>query len=197
MAAKSLCKIDGCDKPVYGYGWCNGHYHRWKRGVPIAETPLREKRHGKDPWGWLRDHVDYRGDDCLIWPFALQAKGYASIRLNGNSTTASRMMCRMAHGEPPSPEYDAAHSCGNGRGGCVHPRHLRWATVIENQQDRTAHAMDCPGERNGRVKLSEEDVRRIRSLRGKARQVDLAKEYGVIQGTISAIQTGRLWKHLD
>lgn len=29
--AKSICSVDGCDKPVQGRGWCHTHYERWRR----------------------------------------------------------------------------------------------------------------------------------------------------------------------
>jgi len=30
------CKINGCDGPVFGRGWCNKHYQRWKNnGDPL------------------------------------------------------------------------------------------------------------------------------------------------------------------
>ncbi len=43
---KKACKIDGCDKPVKGHGWCNMHWYRWKR-------------HG-DPHFVSKQGVDYR-----------------------------------------------------------------------------------------------------------------------------------------
>jgi hypothetical protein len=51
---------------------------------------------------------------------------------------AHRAMCRLIHGNPPTPKHQAAHSCGNGRRGCVHPGHLRWATDAENRAERRA-----------------------------------------------------------
>lgn len=31
------CKVDGCDKPHRGHGYCNNHLYRWKRhGDPLA-----------------------------------------------------------------------------------------------------------------------------------------------------------------
>ena len=197
MATKRLCAVEGCGKPVYGHGWCNGHYHRWKRhGDVKSAVPLGPNRHKKDPHGWLRANAGYLGDECLIWPFCRHDNGYARITIKGASTTASRVMCEMLNGPAPSPEHEAAHSCGNGRGGCVTPKHLRWATTAENAADRTAHGMDCPGMRNGRAKLTDADVLEIRRLRGVARQVDLAARFGVNQAGISSIQLGKKWKNL-
>lgn len=30
MATKTLCSINGCNKPFYARGWCNTHYMRWR-----------------------------------------------------------------------------------------------------------------------------------------------------------------------
>jgi len=30
---RNVCKVDGCDKPAYGQGYCRSHYERWKRGT--------------------------------------------------------------------------------------------------------------------------------------------------------------------
>lgn len=38
------CSIEGCEKPLFGRGWCNMHYRRWwKHGSPFVT--LRERRH--------------------------------------------------------------------------------------------------------------------------------------------------------
>lgn len=37
---KSPCRMDGCDSPVYGRGWCAKHYARWLRhGDPTVVSP--------------------------------------------------------------------------------------------------------------------------------------------------------------
>lgn len=52
------------------------------------------------------------------------------------------------------------------------------------------------GEDNGQSKLTESEVREIRSLRGKVRQVDLAARFGVSQVLIGIVQRGDGWKHV-
>lgn len=56
---------------------------------------------------------------------------------------------------------------------------------------------DRNGERNGRAKLSEQDVRAIREQCAQgALQTLLARRYGVSAGLISHIATNRSWRHL-
>lgn len=52
------------------------------------------------------------------------------------------------------------------------------------------------GEKNGRAKLTEEQVRQIRASykTGAVRQIDLAARYSVTQSMISAIVRGAFWK---
>src|SRR5437879_1542174 len=87
---------------------------------------------------WIVAHVNYQGDDCLPWPFS-RLNGYGRGGHNGTPFYANRMMCEKAHGPPPTPEHEAAHSCGNGPQGCTNPRHLSWKTPSANQLDRAEH----------------------------------------------------------
>lgn len=52
------------------------------------------------------------------------------------------------------------------------------------------------GETNGFAKLTEAQVREIRSRAGVTRQVDLASEFGVTQSAVSSILTGKAWRHV-
>lgn len=145
---------------------------------------------------WLQQHVQHASDECLTWPFGNNETGYGFIRLDGRVIKASRVMCELAHGAPATRGLQAAHSCGNGRMGCVNPRHLRWATQSENQFDRVAHGTSNRGERCGSAVLTRDDVMRIRALAGVELQKVLAHRYGVAQATISKIQRGERWSWL-
>jgi hypothetical protein len=113
--------------------------------------------------------------------------------VNGKRTVASRYVCELAHGAPPTPKHEAAHSCGNGKDGCVNQNHLSWKTRTENQADRLEHGTHNRGARQGRSKLNEDDVREIIALKGKEKQRDLAKRFGVTRMTVSSIHTGKNW----
>lgn len=54
------------------------------------------------------------------------------------------------------------------------------------------------GVKNGASKLTEDDVRKIRSLyqTGKYRQVDIGKKFGVSQRMISLITRNEKWRHV-
>src|SRR5687768_6151405 len=100
---------------------------------------------------FLRQHVNYQSDECLIWPYRVNRLGYAHAVIGGVPKVASRWMCILAHGEPDALRTEAAHSCGNPS--CVNPRHLRWASHRENMMDKNRHGTSNIGERNGKTVL--------------------------------------------
>lgn len=185
------CLIPDCDAEAVTRGWCNLHYRRWQRnGDP---TGGRTKNGALEEYFWSVV-IPYRGADCLLWPFGLFSNGYGQIRKDGVASGVHRLVCESAHGNPPTPEHEAAHSCGNRR--CCNPAHIRWATATENMADRDHHGTELFGERHGRAKLSNDDVIEIRRLSGHVKQSDLAAKFGVAQATISKIVRREKWRHL-
>ncbi len=142
---------------------------------------------------FIRQHVTYKSDDCLLWPYGLNDKGYGLAVIDGEQKTASRWMCILAHGEPVQPRIYAAHSCGNPR--CVNPSHLRWATHKENMADKRRHGTEVIGERNGRTTLTADDVLAIRAAPPVLKP--LMERYGLSKGGISKIRHGKRWSHLN
>lgn len=96
---------------------------------------------------------------------------------------------------PCPPGMECRHLNGNPADNRL--ENLAWGTHTENQQDRFAHGTDNRGERNGRAKLTADDVREIRKLSRQGRSIgDLARQFGVVAGTIDHIITGRNWSWL-
>jgi hypothetical protein len=113
------CSFPGCvrDTSKGARGLCGAHNMQMKTsGVlkPVRTTTAL---------GWLKEHIGYDGDECLTWPYSLDKKtGHGSVNVNRKIEDPSRLMCAFAHGEPPTPRHEAAHSCGKGHKGCVNPR---------------------------------------------------------------------------
>lgn len=184
------CSIDGCGRSSRRRGWCNKHYGRWRRhGDPLAGGTIQGA-----PMQWLRDHLDYTGDECLIWPFS-RTCGYGNLYIDGKSALISRLMCEHRHGPPPTPKHEAAHSCGRGPLGCVNGSHLRWATPKENNADKLIHGTHNRGDRNGTAKLTDADVLAIRSITGIS-QEEIARRYGISQVHVSRIKSRDIWAWL-
>lgn len=68
-------------------------------------------------------------------------------------------------------------------------RHVNGMVVHPEAQPR--------GEKHGNAKLTTEDVLSIRSqLLSGRKGKDVAAEFGIVPGTVSAIKVRRLWAHL-
>ena len=189
MALHSLCKIEGCGKRPIGRGWCEAHYRRWRRhGDPEAGRVC----HG-EPMRWLLAHVNFAGDDCLVWPFGVGNGGYGKVAQDGNWRNASRVMCGLVHGEPPSEAHQACHSCGRGHEACVNPGHLYWGTPVENAADQLTHGTRARGETQGSSRLTEADVREIRRLSATLPQKEVASRFGINKQAVSRIVRRERW----
>lgn len=182
------CSVEECGEPVRAKGLCKIHYQRqriWGRthlvrqAVPMGSTAA-----------WLREHVSYEGKDCLFWPYARNRNGYGTATIDRYYTLAHRHMCILAHGEPPFPKAEAAHFCGGGADGCVHPKHVRWATRSVNQQDKTLHGTHYTHNQ----RLTEAQVLEIFSD-DRAPKV-IAKAYGCSAFHVTGIKRGHSWSHL-
>lgn len=187
------CSVGICNNPVRSRGYCRSHYERLLRhGNPLGGgTPYGE------PMRFIHEvALLHTSDDCLTWPFGRGSKGYGQLKIDGNAVYASRYVCELMNGPPPTPEHEAAHFCGKGHEGCIAPRHLSWKTSAENKDDELLHGTRNRGERNGKTKLAEPAVREILAMRGKETQRNLAKKFGVARATVAGIQNGHRWAWL-
>lgn len=140
---------------------------------------------------WLLGHVNHRGEDCLTWPFSLATPGYGQLMVRRKLWMAHRLMCILAHGEPPTSKHHAAHSCGNRS--CVNPNHIGWKTASSNQIDRRKHGTKSVGWKG---KLTPKQVLEIRLLKGRETSVQTAKRYGVTESNVRLVQSGIAWKNI-
>lgn len=194
---RRVCMIDGCQDHVVSRGWCDRHYRRWKRyGNPetLVKTPEGEPRRFYET-----TVLGFAGTDCLAWPYNRNSGGYGMVY---DPTTRKhlfihRLACAHANGPAPSPEHQAAHSCGNGRKGCVNPNHLSWKTAKENHADKIAHGTHRRGEANYAAKLTADDVRAIRRLAGSISQSKIGLLFGVAQRTVGDIIHRKHWAWLN
>lgn len=192
------CLVGGCNGNAHrskkgAKGYCKAHYSRLLRyGDPLAGLP---------PRGQLLEFIEqealpFDGKECLTWPFGVNSKGYGCITIDGKKTYAHRYVCERKNGAAPTADHQAAHSCGKGHFGCVNPSHLSWKTPKENKDDEIAHGTRNRGERNGSVKLTEDQARAILVLKGAKTQAEIAKQFGVGQNQISRIHRGEEWSWL-
>jgi len=168
--------------------------------------------------------VDKSGD-CWLWTAARWDTGYGQFMVGGKLRGAHRVSYELAKGPIPAGML-VCHTCDNPR--CVRPSHLWLGTVRDNAQDaarkgRTAsgdrngkrlhperypHGDNHPmrlhpelvtrGERNGRAKLTDDNVREIRTLAAQGVQgKQLAERYGVSRTKISRVIRCLDWRHVE
>jgi hypothetical protein len=187
-----MCLAENCDKVSFRRGLCSMHYSRLIRNGDINVT--KGPANGSVP-AWIEAHAAYDGDECLIWPFGRFSNGYGAVSNDPRARVASRVMCWRAHGAPPTPEHEAAHSCGKGHLGCVHRGHLSWKIPTSNAEDKIAHGTENSGARNGGAWLSEGDVVDVLDMLDKGFTHHLiAKWVGVSRSTITRIANGKSWR---
>jgi hypothetical protein len=131
---------------------------------------------------------------CLNWTGCQNKDGYGLVCYLGKTQVLHRLWYREYVG-PIAEGLCVCHSCDNPS--CVEPSHLFLGTSLENNDDKVSKRRHAFGEKGGRAKLTEDQVRAIRLEYEKGeRQVDLAKRYGVHQTQISLIVTRKEWAHV-
>lgn len=108
---------------------------------------------------------------------------YLSVTFGHNTKRYVHRLVAEAFLPNPDGKPDVAHWDGDGSNNKVD--NLRWATESENMADKKRHGTHTQGEKHGKVKLSDEDVRNIRYWKAGGIHVDaLAASFGVSRWTI-------------
>jgi hypothetical protein len=144
-------------------------------------------------------HIRRRRDGKILGQH-LQ-RGYYTVKLGRPRIRTSRAVCAAFHGPAPSRFHYALH--GNGNPKDNRAVNLRWGTQRENCADKYEHGTAGFGEQNPFAKLNPAAVSEIRRLceggryGGGARQTDVAAMFGISQGTVSQIVTGKTWAAVE
>lgn len=151
---------------------------------------MSKKKQNLEFLEWM---VGHKGNACVTWPFAKNEYGYGQVAYEGKIQKAHRVMCILAHGQPPEPWYNAAHSCGNGKHGCINPNHLSWKTPTENALDTVRDGRARPAGRPF-SKLTPDQVDQIREIGGTKSRFEIAAQFGVGPEAVRRILKGDAWK---
>ncbi len=191
MANQKLCSVPDCGKKFLAKGFCRAHYSRYR----LYGDPCFGGTSPGKPADFLARALELQTDDCVIWQFARSSFGYPKIWRDGRLAEVHRIVCTEIHGPPPTDKHEAAHSCGNGKDGCINGRHLTWKTRAENEADKLKHGTTNRGARNGQACLTEDNVRFIREAKGLTHK-QMAKMFNVSSSTICSIRMRQRWAWL-
>ncbi len=143
---------------------------------------------------WSRVHKT-RG--CWLWTALKNPKGYGlfPVRARERCVLAHRFSWELGKGRIPD-GMCVLHHCDVRN--CVRPSHLFLGTQTDNLRDMYEKGRHPKGEDRGHAKLTNAQVleMRARYAAGGIRQKDLAKDYGIVQATVSFIVRHVTWTHL-
>lgn len=132
---------------------------------------------------------------------SIDADGYLRYAIGDTWVAAYRLVAEAFIGPAPSPSHEVAHN--NGSRVSAHYRDLRWATRAENHADMQVHGTSRKGVKNGRAKITEDDVlfirqeyRRVKFARDKGGLVRLERQFGLHRATLISIANGQSWSHI-
>lgn len=154
-------------------------------------------------WRYLPSEVST--DECWNWTGHLSPTGYGRFRFRGKHFRAHRFAWVAFVGEIDGGIF-VLHKCDNPR--CVNPAHLFLGTHDDNmadkvQKNRQARGLAIVGNRNtargeraGRPKLKEADIKDIRASYRKEANAAIARRYGVSKVLVGLIMKRKAWKHV-
>lgn len=151
----------------------------------MQSTDLSEAVRVSDFWA----NVDRRTDgECWPWR-GYSEDGYGRFFWRGKMRGAHELAVTFTTGEVRLPGYDTCHRCNNPI--CCNPNHLRFDSRRSNVADMIAAGRARPG------RFSEREVIAMRErYAAGARQIDLARDFGVTNGLVSQIVRGLRYTHV-
>jgi len=144
-------------------------------------------------WRWVEKKSK---TECWEWIGTRFHHGYGRMKFRRKVWYASRFSWELHNGQIPTGKI-ICHHCDNPP--CCNPNHLFCGTYKGNADDRDRKGREIflKGEDHWSAKLTEENVRTIRSMyesgiRGK----ELEGAFGLVKGYGWRIAMGKAWKHV-
>ncbi len=152
----------------------------------------------KPPFQRFHELFSVAQSGCWEWTGHIGSNGYGQIKAFGRMVSAHVFAFTLYKGPVPD-NLQVLHSCDNPS--CVNPHHLFLGSHADNVSDKCKKGRGRfrphLGSKNGCSKLTEEQVKEIRELKGRVIQTVMAERYGVSQALISLILLKKGWKHVS
>jgi hypothetical protein len=174
---------------------CGGD--KWRYAPACRACSSKARRRTQEERFWERVT---KTDGCWLWTGPVTNRRwpygvFGSGGRGGRHLRAHVFSYRLHKGEVPNGLF-VCHSCNNPR--CVRPDHLVLGTPKQNSEYMVESGRSPRGERQGRHKLTAEQVLEIRALlaTGKETQERIGARFGVSQANVYVIRAGKSWRHL-
>lgn len=191
-----------CDRKANGR-FCPQHRRQSKAGIVL--TPVARRSEGAVIF-WEKVNKDGRAvrpelGPCWEWTGMVLRSGYGMLTREYRQILVHRYSWVLANG--PIPEGDGhhgvcvCHRCDNRL--CVNPGHLFLGTHADNMRDAAAKGRFVlrVGESNPVSRMTEQDVRKIRSLVASGETLRAtARQCGCSPGNVSWIVSRKTWRHV-
>jgi len=182
----------GTKQIVYGTSIRNGDskscgcFKAEKNSIAMKQMRLQQS-------GSLKDRFFARfvklENGCWQWRAHTDKDGYGVLPGDSKNTRAHRLSYELHKGQIQD-GFVICHHCDNP--GCVNPDHLFIGTTKDNAQDALQKGRAYVGEKNGRSKLTKENVKEI--LNSTLNGPQLANKFGVTRHTINRVRRGVTWQ---
>ena len=187
LTPKTGCTI--CGKKVNARGLCDTHYKQHKRAGTLPERTRTTHLSLIERFNVTTEKVTESG--CMIWMGTLNNFGHGRLGYGGKLHLAHRLFYTEFKGEIPN-GMCVCHKCDVPQ--CVNPDHLFLGSQSDNMADMYSKKRGAVGADYHRSTLTDDLVAKLKAD-GRT-QDEIAKDYGIARTTVSAIKTGRAWKHV-
>ena len=190
------CKVEKCNNKHSALGFCNIHYQRAIRDIPLSG---RKKKSIKDR---ILEKIKKNENGCWLWMGAKSggnASGkyrYGYIRLGNKSKRVHRVLYEITRKEKIGVRH-VLHKCDTPS--CVNPDHLFLGSAYDNVRDMIYKNRDyhpCGEKNNSKLTETQVNLIRLKFLGGNVTYAELSRIYMVSPVTIRNIVLRKKWKHL-
>ena len=170
-------------------------------GPSVRAMTIRERASTRDnPEFWLslnkRAHQIVKSEGrfcdetgCIFVDRAHDNRGYPVIKSQGVQVKIVQALAL------PPPGFHSRHLCG--MQSCINPNHIEPGTAQENSDDRILHGTLPFGDQVHNARLTNDDVREIRTAPDTVKNGTLAARFDVSKSLVQAVRTGTAHAHLN